>query len=460
MMDSRIPLFLDAARKMQAGDFHVQFPTDHGDALDQLAQALQDLSTSLEHRFDQLYAVSQVAERANAGLMLDEVCDQVYVSFKPLIPYNRIGLALLEDDGKVARARWARSDDPAVHLPVGYSSTMKGSSLATIIATGQPRIIDDLLAYLERKPQSDSTRRILADGMRSSLTCPLVAEGKPVGFLFFSSTTPRAYQDAHAAIFQAIASQLSMIVEKSRLYQELVQLDQFKSRMLGMAAHDLRNPLSLVLSSLELLELGTGGTLSAEGRALVGNAVRASQRMVTLLEDLLDVTAIDAGHLVLKIRQCDVVPWLVNIAQDQRLLASSKGMHIHTRLPGTPLLVHVDPERMEQVLVNLITNAIKFSPPGTDITVAAASVPAADGSPGVELALTDQGPGIPKAQQHKLFRAFVKTSNRPTGGESSTGLGLAIAKRIVQAHGGRITLDSTVDSTVGTGSTFRVWLPA
>ncbi|MCK6506932.1 ATP-binding protein [Myxococcota bacterium] len=451
MTDPRIQQLLDAARRMREGDFQFDLAVRGGDDLDQLALELLQLSHTLDQRFTELRAVAQVAERVNAGLVLEEVCSQVYDTFRGLIPYDRIGLALLEDGGRMLRARWARTSAAQVHLPVGFAAPMAGSSLQQVLDTGAPRILNDLPAYLAAHPTSESTRLVVREGVQSSLTCPLVAEGKPVGFLFFSSNHRDAYQDAHVHLYQAIAAQLSVIVEKSRLYQELIELDRFRSRMLGVAAHDLRNPLTLVLHSLELIELGMGGPLSDHGQRLVAGASRAAARMVTLIEDLLDVSAIEAGRLVLQRAEVDVVPWLGGIAADQRLLAERKGIHLRTDLPAQPLLGHFDKNRLEQVVVNLVGNAIKFSPAGTTVTLRATRT-----ADRLRIQVQDEGPGIPTSDLPRLFVPFARASNRPTGGEPSTGLGLAISKRIVEVHQGSLE----VESQVGQGSTFTIDLPA
>src|SRR5690606_29972423 len=119
-----------------------------------------------------------------------------------LIPYNRIGFALIEDDGQTVRACWARSDQPAVQLGQGYSAPLASSSLEAIMTSGQPRILNDLESYLGAKPGSEATRMIVGEGLRASLTCPLIANGAPVGFIFFSSIRPHIYEEAHVELFQ------------------------------------------------------------------------------------------------------------------------------------------------------------------------------------------------------------------------------------------------------------------
>jgi PAS domain S-box-containing protein len=191
--------------------------------LARLEHALSALAKDLGRRDREAALVSATARRINAGIHLDEVLEGVYRDFREIIPYHRIGCALLEDDGRRLSARWARSDGPASRLGPGYAAPMAGSSLEVVIRNGQPRIINDLVAYLDAHPRSKATRLLCEEGYRSSLTCPLIADGVPTGFLFFTSTEPGAYAAAHVELFQQIAAQLSVSVEKARLVSELAE---------------------------------------------------------------------------------------------------------------------------------------------------------------------------------------------------------------------------------------------
>ncbi len=224
MHDARISKYRDAAIAMKEGRFRVPIPQEGEDDVAALGNALADLSASLEARLKEIDTLSKVTEKINAGLVLDDVLNYVYESFWPIIPYDRIGFSLLEQNGTVVRVRWARSDAPDIKITNGYSAPLKGSSLERILETGQPRILNDLRNYLSEHPASESTRLIVEEGMRSSLTCPLIAAGRPIGFMFFSSMEPESFKNAHVDIFLQIAGELSMMVEKARLYEEVHQL--------------------------------------------------------------------------------------------------------------------------------------------------------------------------------------------------------------------------------------------
>jgi len=450
MDDPRISHYREVAQAMRRGQFRVEIPIEGEDEVARLGKELKRLGEALERKFDEITRLLKVTEDINAGLVLDEVLGHVFDSFRPIIPYSRIGFSLLEDEGETVRARWARSDASTLRISAGYQAPLEGSSLERIIESGQPRILNDLEAYLAEHPLSDSTRKLVEEGMRSSLTCPLVAMGKPIGFMFFTSTEPGAYRDAHVEIFLQIAGQLAVIVEKGRLYQQLLELNELKNKFLGIAAHDLRNPITVIKGFLAILLDGLLGEISPRQKQVMQKMDGACETMLGLINDLLDVSAIESGKLVLECEGVNLEQYLKECYESNSILAEGKSIDFRLDLK-TPLpIVQIDPNRIGQVINNLTTNAFKFSHPQTCTTLAARL----EGKD-VIVSVTDQGQGIPQDEIPKLFAEFGRVSVRPTGGERSTGLGLAIVKRMVEAHGGRIW----VESEVGKGSTFSFSIP-
>ncbi len=226
MNDSRVSLYRQAAEALRRGQFDVAIPIGTSDEVAELGQALRALANTLKAQSEQTAILAKITQRVNEGLLIGEVLDHVYENFFSLIPYDRIGLSLLEEGRAVVRAHWVRSEATEIKLPLGYSARLSGSSLEDIIHTGRPRILNDLESYLEEHPGSDSTRRIVAEGMRSSLTCPLVVKGQPVGFIFFSSMKKNAYEEVHQELFLKIADQLALTLEKGRIYQELLAITE------------------------------------------------------------------------------------------------------------------------------------------------------------------------------------------------------------------------------------------
>lgn len=235
--DERIQAYLRAVRSIREGVYDVDVPVGESDPIGILGMELQKLAETLEQHFDQARKLQRIAEEVTGGLLLDDVLDRVYQTFRQVIPYNRIGCALLSSDHNEVTAFWGRSEAATLKILPGYTAPLVGSSLRQILESGEPRILNDLEAHLERHPDSVSTRLVLAEGIRSSLTCPLIAQGKPIGFLFFSSFDKNTYQDLHQGVFLKIAAQLSMLIEKSRLYQEILDLN----RELITAQHVLEN---------------------------------------------------------------------------------------------------------------------------------------------------------------------------------------------------------------------------
>jgi diguanylate cyclase (GGDEF)-like protein len=238
----RIRKYRDLVDALCSGRLDVEVVNEPGDdAIAELGRSIQRLAQAYERRLSLLTSLGRVTEKVNSGMTLDEVLGFVYDSFRPLIPYDRIGVALIEDGG-VVRARWARSAASEIHLGQGYAAPLQGSSLQQVMASGEPRILDDLEVYLADHPQSDSTSRIVREGMRSSLTGPLIARGRPIGFIFFSSLRRHAYGEQHVGLFREIAGQLSLIVEKSLLLEDLAasnrKLLEAQHALQHQAAHD------------------------------------------------------------------------------------------------------------------------------------------------------------------------------------------------------------------------------
>jgi len=226
IVDERIAFYQSAVTKLRSGRFDVEFPTEPPDEVGVLGWELSKLAETLERHFDETRKLQLIADQVSGGLFLDEVLERIFTTFRSVIPYNRIGVGLLSDDKQNLTLYWARSDAEKMSLLPGYSSPMQGSSLQTIIDGGQPRILNDLESYLIEHPESQSTRMALYEGIHSSFTCPLIAHGKPVGVIFFSSFAKNIYEHTHQEIFLKLAVQLSLLIEKSRLYQELYEINQ------------------------------------------------------------------------------------------------------------------------------------------------------------------------------------------------------------------------------------------
>lgn len=231
---------------------------------------------------------------------------------------------------------------------------------------------------------------------------------------------------------------------------QLDQLNQLKNQFLGMAAHDLRNPISSIMMFSEFILESDDYDISDDLRKIIEVIKTSSKFMLRLLEELLDVVKIESGKLQLKYKKVRFEDFLKNNIDINALLAAKKDIKLVLNIPQPLPEVAIDPVKIEQVLNNLISNAIKFSHNKTTVTVSAFS-----SGQHILISVQDEGQGIPEKELQKVFVPFSNMSVKGTAGEESTGLGLSIVKRIVTGHLGRIW----VESEPGKGSSFYFTLP-
>lgn len=228
----------------------------------------------------------------------------------------------------------------------------------------------------------------------------------------------------------------------------LLTLNQQKDTFLGMAAHDLRTPLTVLQGFTDLLMHPSARPEDfKEFTVIIRETI---QQMLILLDDLLDIAAIEAGKLTLRPESVAIAPFIDRLCKLNYRIGEQKGIRLITDVAADLPPLTCDPRRIEQVLNNLLSNAFKFSHPDTTVTVKAAQVGGA-----VEFSVIDQGQGIKANEIELVFGEFQRVSTQPTGDEGSTGLGLSICRRIVHLHNGQIA----VESEPGTGSRFYFTLP-
>jgi len=298
--------------------------------------------------------------------------------------------------------------------------------------------VAECLAELMRgaAPQALST-----DGLDGSALRLGIAINRIIAFIGDSSRA-----------FNALVEVLALKeLELSKRVGELQELNRIKDEFVGMAAHDLRSPLAVVEMYASFLLEDPQGNLTEKDRGFLRVIKNQGRFMLNLINDLLDVTRIESGHLDLKVRSGDWVEFVRRNVDLNGVLAARRGVAIEVEIAAAEsFTIPFDPNRMEQVLNNLVGNAVKFSPVGGRIVVRVSR----EGE-FVRTSVADTGPGIPAEELPVLFKPFYRGSTPLPAGERSTGLGLPIARRIVEAHGGEIG----VESNVGHGSTFKFNLP-
>jgi signal transduction histidine kinase len=232
---------------------------------------------------------------------------------------------------------------------------------------------------------------------------------------------------------------------------QLAQLDRLKAEFISVASHEIKTPLNVILGYLQLLDEGLYGPISPRQREIISTLDTQTRSLARLVHQLLDVSRFEAGGGKIFPRALDLRRFLHDLETTFRVLSLQRGIHFEViRAEDLPHEVHWDPDRMNEVLGNLLSNAFKFTERGGQIAL---RVDALDGH--VQLAVRDTGAGIPESQLPHIFEKFYQADNQGPSSFGGTGLGLAIAKQIVVAHGGTIR----ADSTVGVGTIFFIMMP-
>lgn len=259
--------------------------------------------------------------------------------------------------------------------------------------------------------------------------------------------TPVAYFEELSRLNNDLVNMQRELAKKNR---ELDELNKIKNQFLGIAAHDLRNPLGVIMGYSDYILEEDNGNFSEEHLMMLNSILKSSEFMLSLINNLLDVSAIESGKLELELTKADLISVIRNNVELNNVIAQKKNIQIHLNAQDQISEILIDIGKIEQVLNNLISNAVKYSFPDTTVQV---NIYQNDSE--VIVSVTDQGQGIPESELEKLFKPFEKTSVQSTAGEKSTGLGLSIVKNLVLGHKGRIW----VESKVGEGSTFYFSLP-
>jgi len=232
--------------------------------------------------------------------------------------------------------------------------------------------------------------------------------------------------------------------------KQLQELNEEKNRFIGMAAHDIRNPVSGIYSFSDLLLNDKDSKMNEEELEIVQLMKSLSQNVLDLIKNLLDVATIESGKIELTYKKQDYVKFVQEQIYINQLLANQKGINIKLNSEESEIIADFDSHYMTEVLNNLLSNAIKYSQKKSNIQVNLSSK-----NDQILTEVIDQGKGIPLDEQKKLFNYFQKTSTQPTDGETSTGLGLAIVKKIVTAFKGQIGVKSDLNK----GSNFHFTFP-
>jgi signal transduction histidine kinase len=398
----------------------------------------------------------QVLDRINQKIAgqdsLEQIVDFLFDAAQPILPADRAAVTFLEEDGARLVAHYTKAAYDPILLKKGYSEDLRGSSLEAVIGSGRPRIIDDLERYLADHPSSRSTRLLVREGVRSSMTCPLLVEGRVAGLLFFSARRSHAYTEHHVRLHQAVAERLGQAVEKARRIEQLAQANAAYFEMLGFVSHELKSPLVSIVMDVSVLDGGYLGELAPAHRERLARMKSKADYLLNMIREYLDLARIEGGELAIQPRHAvDLVKEVVEPACEiVAAQADEKKMRVERRWPASPVRVSCDPDLLKIVVVNFVGNAIKY---GRDAGVVRVSVEHAPER--FAVVVWNEGPGFPASQRGRLFRKFSRLDTVELKKRKGTGVGLYTSWRIVGLHGGRVD----AASEEGAWAEFRFEIP-
>jgi GAF domain-containing protein len=445
-----------------------QFADKHADLLktfaDQAVIAIENvrLFTELETRTTQLTksvgelkALGEVGRAVSSTLDLDTVLSTIVSRAAQLAGMD--GGSIWEyDEGREEFCVRAtdRLPDELVEAQRATPIRKGEGALGRLAMTGEPVEISNIAT--EPGYPAHLREILVRSGYRSVLAVPLLREDHLLGALAVNRSTPGEFASEVTALLKTFATQSALAIQNARLYREIEvksreveAASRHKSEFLANMSHELRTPLNAIMGFSEVLSERMFGDINEKQAEYIGDIRESGQHLLSLINDILDLSKIEAGRMELELSDFDLPSAMENtlilVRERAQRLGITLGCAIDERL-GT---VHADERKVKQVLLNLLSNALKFTPEGGKISVSAAFQDSL-----AEISVRDTGVGIAPEDQEALFEEFrqVGTASKKVEG---TGLGLAISRKFIELHGGKIW----ITSQVGTGSTFTFTLP-
>ncbi|MGR9161886.1 ATP-binding protein [Rhizobium leguminosarum] len=454
-------------RQIAAGEFAQQVAVVNRDELGVLArnvnqtseqlgrlyQEVQARTAELARSVGELEALGEVSKAVNSTLDLDTVL-QTIVAKAVQLSNTDVGTIYVFSSTRQQfrlRATFGMSNELIAAIsnqPIGLNDPGIGDAARR----RTPIQVPDLN---EQTPSS--VQKIVLDaGYRGVLVVPLLRPDKIVGALVVRRRRPGEFDEQVVHLIETFAAQSVLAIQNAKLFREIEEkgreleaASRHKSQFLANMSHELRTPLNSVLGFTELLVDGIYGELPDKAKATVARVQANGHHLLGLINDVLDLSKIEAGQLTLALEEYSVGQIVQSTVTAVEPLARAKGLMLTATVAEKLPIGRGDERRLTQVLLNLAGNAVKFTETGA-IDILADAV---DGH--FEITVRDTGPGIASKDQVLIFEEFQQVDSSSTKQKGGTGLGLAISKRIVEMHGGTIE----VESVLGSGSTFRLKIP-
>jgi PAS domain S-box-containing protein len=424
---------------------------------DQAVIAIENvrLFNETKEALDQQKASAEVLQVISSSVAdTKPVFDKILESCERLFAGRGVGINLVGSDGAVHLGPYRGPGRPELERLFPLPLTRESASGSAILERRVMHYPDveggaDVPVPVRRAGE--------ALGFKAMLFAPMLWEGQAIGTIFVHREFAGPFSDKEIGLLKTFADQSVIAIQNARLFREIREksrqleiADQHKSAFLANMSHELRTPLNAVIGFSEMLTARYFGDLTAKQAEYVGDIRASGKHLLSLINDILDLSKIEAGRMELELDEFDLPAALDNALTLVRERAQRGGVAL--RLDADPQLrsFRADERKLKQVMLNLLSNAVKFTPGGGSVSVVAKQV---DGT--AEIAVSDTGVGIAPEDQEAIFEAFRQVGTDVTRKREGTGLGLALARRFVELHGGTIR----VASAPGKGSTFTVTLP-
>jgi signal transduction histidine kinase len=412
--------------------------------LRQKDKELLRLQERLFSAYQRLQTLYDVTKTISSTLNLQEVLNLIAQSAAEAMQIKACTIRLLDESGQIVHtvAAYGLSEQYMAKGPIDVQK-----SLPTHRAlSGQLTIISDT----SRDERLQYPAEARAEGINSMLCVPLFIRGKAEGVICVYSVEPNHFTEGDAEFLSALAGAGATAIENARTYQALEIADRAKSEFVQMVTHELRSPLSAVQSMLRILEQGYVGPITSKQQDLIQRSERRISFLLALVKDLLELAAGKMEQFKGERKEVVLNETITRVAELMQTSADEKRLELKVEIAQEPLVLVGIEDGLERVFVNLVSNAVKYTPAGGSVAVKAWSE-----NDQINVEVSDTGIGIPEEALPRIFNEFYRAKNAKAMEMEGTGLGLAIAKDVVEQHGGQIS----VKSAVGLGSTFYVTLP-
>jgi signal transduction histidine kinase len=412
-------------------------------------QAQQELDARY-HYLETIQAISQsILEASSITHILNELLEKTMA----VSGFDLGNIRLFDTSGRIVDAAYKgyrNLERARLRHHRRTENTENTLALREVVNSGSVLVIEDI-------PTEGRMKGFKEEGAQSVIAVPLAARGEIYGVIAVATRTRRHFAPAEVRLIESIGAEIGMAVQKSRLLEEtqrqaekLEEANKLHADFSAMIAHDLRSPLHTIIGASEMMKDGLLGPLNEDQKNWLDRIKNNATGLINLVSDFLDVSKLESGRIELAESELDATELVRNTVQNFTPLATSKNITLTCVADESMLPIRADRRRLDQVLTNLVSNAVKFTGSGGAIEVRLRT-----DTEGLRVEVEDSGVGIPHDEIETLFQKYRQVKSLTVPAQEGTGLGLVICKMIVEAHGGKIW----VDSEEGKGATFTFTLP-